>query len=356
MENHLDIDLLTETLDQLPIGVGIFQVHDLTDIKSIRYVFMNKVILYEMRKEREEVFGKRILDVAPEAFEIEGGLLVMETYRKVAAEGKSINLGLVEYSNHMVAGTYDCSVHYIRDNYVYVKLQNVTDLQHFQNKNHELTEFAHMLVHDLKSPLNTVSGLVKLIEKKIDGGDQYLNDVIAQILRATSRMTQQVNDLLEYNVVGKKGELTQVDCNQLLGEVQQDLAYKIGESNATFIVGELPVVIAYETELRLLFQNLINNAITYIRTGVTPTISIEAKQENGWTFYIKDNGIGIADEHKDKIFKAFHRLHSRSVYEGTGIGLAHCRKIVDLHEGEIGVSSKLGEGSTFYFSIPNQVH
>ena len=100
-------------MDDLPHGVGIFQVVNLNDIKSIQYVFMNKIILHEMRKKREEVFGKKIIELAPEAYSHEGGLQVIKTYRKVAEERGSINLGLVEYSNHMVAGTYECSVHHI---------------------------------------------------------------------------------------------------------------------------------------------------------------------------------------------------------------------------------------------------
>lgn len=123
MENLLKIDNLIRIIDDLPIGIGVFKVTDLNDIKSIRYVFMNKVILYEMGKQKEEVFGNRIIEVAPEAFDHEGGLLVMETYHKVAVEKGSVNLGLVEYSNQRVAGIYECSVHHLFENYVYVLLQ-----------------------------------------------------------------------------------------------------------------------------------------------------------------------------------------------------------------------------------------
>lgn len=129
MDNQFSLDILTKTFDDLPTGVGIFKVLDVDSINSIQYVFMNKVVLYEMRKNKEEVFGKLISEVAPEAYEHEGGRMVMETYRKVAKEGGVVNLGLVEYSNHMVAGTYECSVHHIQDNYVYVMLRNVTELE-----------------------------------------------------------------------------------------------------------------------------------------------------------------------------------------------------------------------------------
>jgi light-regulated signal transduction histidine kinase (bacteriophytochrome) len=358
MENSINLEILTKTLDDMPVGVGIFQVEDLTDIKSIRYVFMNKVILYEMRKEREDVFGKKIIEVAPEAYEHEGGRLVMETYRKIASEGGSVNLGLVEYSNHMVAGTYECSVHHIKDNFVYVMLRNVTELEQTKNeleqKNNELSQFAHLVSHDLKAPLNSISSLIELIKDEYQGHfDSSLKELFGNISGATMRMKSLITDLLDLSGLGKGKKLTQVDCQKLVEVVQQDLAATIKESGAQIEVGELPQVQGYETELRLLFQNLINNAIKFSKTNVQPQITITAEKQDNWTFYIQDNGIGIANEHKDKIFDAFERLHSSSEYEGTGIGLAHCKKIIDLHNGEIGVTSAVGEGSSFYFTLPN---
>jgi len=113
-------------------------------------------------------------------------------------------------------------------------------------------------------------------------------------------------------------------------------------------------MVAYQTELRLLFQNLISNAIKFAKKETDPTIHISAEKQGGvvWKFAVKDDGIGIDPKHKDRIFTIFQSLNSRDQYEGTGIGLAHCRKIVDLHEGRIWVDSELGKGSTFYFTIP----
>ena len=128
MKDLLNLEILTKTMDDLPVGIGIFQVQDPNDLKSIRYIFMNKIILHEMRKKREEVFGKLIIEVAPEAYAHEVGLKVIETYRNIAVDGGSVNLGTVEYSNEEVAGIYECSVHHIQDNYVYVMLRNVTEL------------------------------------------------------------------------------------------------------------------------------------------------------------------------------------------------------------------------------------
>lgn len=357
----LDIDILAETIDDLSVGVGIFYVENLNDLKSIRYTFMNKVLLYEMRKERDEVFGKRIIDVAPEAFEHEGGMLVMETYRSVAENGGSVNLGLVEYSNEMVAGTYECSVHYIRDNYVYVMLRNVTELEQAKNEleveNKELNQMAYLVSHDLKAPLRTISSFITLLnDRHTEQFSEEALKLFTYISTATERMVNLVTDILDYSIVGKGKKLSEVDTAKLIREVQEDLSVIIQESNTTFeVIQDLPVLTGYETELRMLFQNIINNAIKFRKKNTAPVIKIYAEKKNGWTFFIQDNGIGIDEEHQGKIFDVFQRLHSKSDYEGTGIGLSHCKKIVDLHNGKIGVTSNVNEGSTFHFSIPDSL-
>lgn len=357
MEDLLTSKILAKTFDDLSIGVGIFQVHDLKDITSIRYVFMNKVLLYEMRKSQEDVLGKRIIDVAPEAYEHEAGLMVIETYRKVAEEGGVVNLGLVEYSNHMVAGTYECSVHHIENNYIYVMLRNVTELEQTKNeleqKNKELSQFAYMASHDLREPLRTISGFSKLLQDRYQGKlDDKANTLLSFISEATGRMRNLITDLLDYSSIGQGKEMTAVDCQNLVDVIQQDLQSLINDTNTTINVGELPKVQGFQTELRLLFQNLISNGIKFSKPGIAPEITISAEEGDGWTFTVQDNGIGIAEEHKDKIFNAFQRLHTRTEYEGTGIGLAHCKKIIDLHKGKLWVTSTPGEGSIFSFRIP----
>lgn len=351
------VDILSKTFDDLPIGIGIFHVEDVDDIKSIRYVFMNKVVLYEMRKDADEVIGKKIIEVAPEAFEHEGGVMVMETYQKIAKEGGSINLGLVEYSNHMVAGTYECSVHHIEENYVYVMLRNVTDLEQAKNelevKNKELSQFAYIVSHDLKEPLRNFKNITEILRDDYkDVIDDEGNKLLNFISGGTNRMIQIINDLLDYGSVGKQKEITAINCNELVNIILQDLGSLIKDHKANIIVNNLPTINGYRTELRLLFQNLINNAIKFNKPGENPRVEISAEQKDGWTFSVKDNGIGISTENKDKVFNVFERLHSKSEYEGTGIGLAHCKKITDLHGGKIWIESDLGKGSTFYFNIP----
>ncbi|PHR44768.1 MAG: hypothetical protein COA32_14215 [Fluviicola sp.] len=165
-------------------------------------------------------------------------------------------------------------------------------------------------------------------------------------------MRKMVDDLLDYSSVGQGKEMIEVDCNKVVDDVIKDLEAVIEESNTTIEVAELPKIKGFESELRMLFQNLINNSIKFSKSGVAPVIKISAKESDSWIFAIQDNGIGIEEEHIDKVFNVFQRLHTRSEVEGSGIGLAHCKKIIELHKGDIWIDSKPGEGSTFYFKIP----
>ncbi len=355
----LTLDILTRAFDDLPMGVGIFHVPDLADIESIRYVYMNKVVLYEMRKTKEEVIGKRIIEVAPEAYEHEGGKIVIETYRRIAEKGGVANLGLVEYSNHLVAGTYECSVHHIMKHYVYVVLRNVTELEQTKNelqeRNKELSQYAHIASHDLKEPLNTISGFLSLLEEEYaDKLDEEAQNLMGYINQTTGRMRRLIDTLLEYSTMGQGETLSWVDCEEMLENIKQDLSVKIEASRAKIEVNNMPKLQGYATELRLLFQNLICNSIKYTAAGVIPHVVISATKENGaWLFSVQDNGIGIAKKDQTKIFSIFERIRAKKHTEGVGIGLAHCKKIVELHQGKLWVDSEPDCGSTFYFTISN---
>ena len=352
-----NLEILTKTFDELPVGVGIFQVPDFDDLKSIRYVYMNNVILYEMRKEKEEVIGKKIIEVAPEAFEHEGGRLVMETYRNIARDGGSINLGLVNYSNEMVAGTYECSIHHIQDDYVYIMLRNVTELEQTKNeleaKNNELNQMTNIVSHDLKDPITTIISIIQIVEdqykKKLD--DQGKN-LLHLITKSAERMRTLISDLLDYGNIGQEKEKVTVDLNELIAMIQEDLNSKIKDNNVSIDIGKLPTIEGHKTELRLLFQNLISNAIKFSKPDEDPAIKISAKKTDHCIVSIQDNGIGIPEDQINKIFNIFERLNGFK-YEGSGIGLAHCKKIIEQHGGEISVESKLGEGSTFHITLPN---
>ncbi|TLP80123.1 PAS domain S-box protein [Maribacter sp. ACAM166] len=222
-----------------------------------------------------------------------------------------------------------------------------------KTKNKELEQFAYIASHDLQEPLDTVSCFAKLLEEEYKGkldsnADRYL-DFIQQ---STKRMKSLITGLLEYSRIGGKRKLEKVNCNKLLAFIEEDLHVLIQEKEAVITCEELPELLAYPIEMKQLFQNLISNALKYSQHNVPSIIHISTKKlKDGWQFKFMDNGIGIEEEFKEKIFIIFQRLHNKEDYEGTGIGLAQCRKIVTMHNGEIWMKSNLNAGSAFYFTI-----
>lgn len=227
-------------------------------------------------------------------------------------------------------------------------------VQLLERKNHELEQFTYVASHDLQEPLRTVNSFSELLHQKhMEGDDEESKKYTRFIIDASTRMSQLVKSLLDHSLIGSKKELTMIDCNSLIKAITNDLNSSITETNTVFEVDDLPQIQGYEVEFRVLCQNLITNAIKFRKKDVTPIIKISSHREgNQWLFSFQDNGIGIAENHKERIFVIFQRLHSKTDYKGTGIGLAHCRKIIDLHGGRIWVESELNKGSIFYFTIP----
>ena len=221
--------------------------------------------------------------------------------------------------------------------------------------NRELEQFAYVVSHDLQQPLQSVTGFVKLLQLKYEIMlDEVAQDYLNRIYETGTRMQRLIQDLLTYAQVDRQGEALQpLDCNQILEQVLDNLQGAIAAKNATLTYDSLPQILGSETQLMQLFQNLISNGIKFVPSDVTPTISIASvRHKNQWQIGVRDNGIGIEAEHLEKIFEIFQRIHSTQKYPGTGIGLATCKKIVERHGGRIWVESKLGEGTTFYFTLP----
>lgn len=223
-------------------------------------------------------------------------------------------------------------------------------------KNKELEQFTYIASHDLQEPLRTVTSFTEFLAAnymhKIDNQGKQS---IQYMLDATERMRNLVKGLLDYSRIGANTEKENVDCTLMLNEIKNDLATIISDHNAHIVINNLPRNLkAHGMELRQLFQNLLTNALKFRKDNSAPEIYVSSvKRKTYWDFSIKDNGIGIAKEHQKRIFKIFQRLHASSQYKGTGIGLAHCQKIVELHQGKIWVESEIGKGSTFYFRIPH---
>ncbi len=193
-----------------------------------------------------------------------------------------------------------------------------------------------------------------LLAKRYKGKlDTDADEFIGFAVDGAKRMQGLIQDLLAYSRVGTRGkDLAPTDCEAVLADSLQALKFAIQDASATVTHDELPTVVADETQLGQLFQNLIGNALKY-RNSKAPVIHFGARRDReSWIFSVHDNGIGIDLQYADRIFVIFQRLHTREEYPGTGIGLAVCKKIVERHGGRIWLDSELGKGSTFYFSIP----
>ena len=222
--------------------------------------------------------------------------------------------------------------------------------------NKELQDFAYVASHDLQEPLRMVASYTQLLQERYRGEfDEKADKFLHYASDGAKRMQNLVNDLLAFSRVGTHGkEFKNVDCNLVADQAIANLQVAVEKTGADITHDSLPVVVGDEGQLIQLMQNLIVNALKF-RNEDAPRVHISARKYEGggnWIFSVKDNGIGIEEKYKEKIFVIFQRLHSRSAYPGTGIGLAICKRIVQRHSGRIWFDSKEGRGTTFYFAIP----
>lgn len=246
------------------------------------------------------------------------------------------------------------------ENHVLAIFNDITENNKIKNaiqeKNKELEQFVYIASHDLQEPLRTVSSFVDVLYEDFPNIDSDAKTYLSIINESTQRMRRMVQDLMDHSRLNKKLKFENVITADIIKHIINDFSLAIKESKAVLEIGALPIIYGSDIAIRQLFQNLISNALKFKRNNVAPLVSIECKElEEYWQFSVTDNGIGIAEKNLNKIFKIFQRLHSETDYKGTGIGLANCKKIVEIHGGRIWVKSKLDEGSTFYFTIKKQL-
>jgi PAS domain S-box-containing protein len=223
-----------------------------------------------------------------------------------------------------------------------------------ERSNKELAQFAYVASHDLQEPLRMVASFVELLAKRYQNQlDERANTYIKFAVEGASRMQSLIQGLLSYSRVHTRGkEFESADCNEVMGEVLSNLSRMTAEKGATITCESLPVVKADRTQMVQLFQNLLQNAMTFHGTELCQ-INVGVHTEKGeHVFSVKDNGIGIEPQYFERIFAIFQRLNPRNKYPGTGIGLSICKRIAERHGGRMWVESQPGEGSTFFFSIP----
>jgi PAS domain S-box-containing protein len=231
------------------------------------------------------------------------------------------------------------------------KLKETINKLEISNK--ELEQFAYVASHDLQEPLRMVASFTQLLERRYkEKLDEDADDYIGFIVEGANRMKDLIDDLLAFSRLNtEKKEFESTDLNQILENVLSNLKSTIEEEDAHITNDKLPVINCDSSQISQVFQNLISNSIKFHQTPPRIHISVE-ENDNEWILEVNDEGIGIDTENQQKIFDVFSRLHTRDEFEGTGIGLSICKRIVERHGGRIWVKSETGKGSTFYFTIP----
>ncbi len=334
---------------------------------------MGEIVLLNLQAEkqfgysRDELIGRKVTDIIPIGFaerlvadklrspeealaqEIGAGIELIAVRRDGGEFPIEIMLSPLESPDGMLvtAAIRDISVRKAAE------VDLMDKIAELKRSNEELSQFAYIASHDLQEPLRMVSSYTQLLAQRYVGKlDSDADEFIAFAVDGAMRMQRLIQDLLAYSRIGTAQiRVTRVSSQKVLATALNNLSGAIGDSGARITSDPLPTVQADELQLVQLFQNLVGNAIKY-RGEKAPRVHVSAVQKRGrWQFCVKDNGIGIEAQYYDRIFGMFQRLHNRSEFSGTGIGLAICRKIVERHGGEISVASVPGHGSTFCFYL-----
>ncbi|MDQ3775259.1 MAG: PAS domain S-box protein [Pseudomonadota bacterium] len=242
----------------------------------------------------------------------------------------------------------------LQDGYTLLEHRVAERTAELARSNGDLEQFAYVASHDLQEPLRAVAGCVHLLAQRYrDRLDGRAEDLMRHAVEGAVRMQALINDLLAYSRIGTRAEApSPTDCGAVLCDALARLRAAIAESGAEIKSDPLPTVMAEPTQMTQLFQNLVGNAIKF-RGDAPPAIHIAALRLAGeWRISVKDNGIGMEPEYADRVFRIFQRLHTRSEYPGTGIGLAICKRVVERWGGRIWIESAPGRGSTFHFTVP----
>jgi PAS domain S-box-containing protein len=307
----------------------------------------------------DEMIGKRAKDILPpewQALADEGRQRCLrgEAVRNweavvVAKDGRSIPVLVTAFLLRDEAGEPIGIANIVKD---------ISDLKRLaaelERKNEELRQFAAVVAHDLQQPLNGIAGFGYLLEQHFRGRlDAEADEYITYIIESVDRMQQLIRSLLSYSRLDEATAPSEpADCNFALAQARANLRSGLELSKATLTSDPLPVVRGDGSQLMQLFQNLVGNAIKF-RGAEAPRVHVAAvRQGDEWLLSVRDNGIGIADKDRERIFQIFTRLHEDDRYPGTGIGLAACKKIVERHGGRIWVESEPGKGSVFWFTLP----
>jgi PAS domain S-box-containing protein len=325
----------------------------------VDFVYLEINSAFERLTGLENVVGKKITEIIPGIKESYPE--VFEIYGRVALTGKPEK---IEIDFKPLEAWFSISVYSTEREYFVAVFDNITERKRAEGElkkrteelarlNAELEQFVYIASHYLQEPLRTVSNSSQLLARRYKGKlDANANQFIDYIVDGTTRMQEMIDDLLAYSKVMTRTKPFQpTNCETVFDQALVNIKEAVEESGALVTHDPLPTVMADASQMVQLFQNLLSNAIKFRKEKPHITVSAVLRG-NDWLFSVQDNGIGIAPEFMEYIFKMFEREYASSEYPGTGIGLAICKKIVERHGGRIWVESEQGKGSTFYFTIP----
>ena len=312
----------------------------------------------------EEFVGRKLWEIGPFK-SIEASKTIFSVLQ-VKDSIRYESLSLERKDGHRVEAEFMSNAYFAAERrLIQCNIRDITDRRRLEKlaeeqiaelarSNAELAQFGYVASHDLQEPLRAVASCVQLLQKRYSGQlDARADEFIAHAVDGIKRMGTLIEDLLAYSRVGSQAQpLVRTDCARALSNALDDLSVAIHESGAVVTQDPLPVLVADATQITQVFQNLVANAIKF--QGLEPAkIHVGAMLGGGFlTVTVRDNGIGMEEQYFQRIFEVFQRLHTRREYQGTGIGLAICKKIVERHGGRIWVESQLGQGSAFHFTLP----
>jgi len=365
VQNQVQLQLETEQIlkffiENTPAAVAMFD-------RNLNYLLTSKAWRRDYSLEEREIIGKHYYEISPDiplewrAIHqrcLQGKVEKIDEVELVRRDGTSMWLKWEAHpwykSNKMIGGMILFAEIITERKNIEIKMQKMID--GLKRSNSELERFAYICSHDIKEPLRTISSFIHLIYRHNAGNfDEITQEYFSYVRKGVERMRLLIEDILIYSKVDSNNlHHTIVSIGDLIEEIKETLASTIEENHVIIETGYLPEIYGDYTQLTQLFRNLIENAIKF-RSEKTPVIKIEATSLNGfWYFTIKDNGLGISEEYHQKVFQMFERLHGKEKYEGSGIGLALCKKVVESHGGsDIGVRSHKEGGAEFYFTLPS---
>lgn len=336
------------------------------DVETALIMECNQTLLNNTGFTKSEILEKTVYElyteksvdkikVAFEEFKITGKLMNAELSIKTKRGGEIDVLLKAEAIKDLEGNIISCNS----------SLSDISELNKTRNElektmldlesyNQELKSFVYLTSHDLQEPIVTVQSFLEVLKEEYQevlkgAGIEYIDFCV----EATGRMRQMVTALLEYLRMGQDHKVSKINFTVLIKKIMTSMDVSIKNMEAKISTGEMPELTLNDEEMELLFQNLISNALKFKRENIKPQITINAVEVDAfWEFTIADNGIGIEERQYEKLFQMFRQIHQRGVYEGLGVGLAICKKIVEKNGGRIWIESKVGEGSKFIFTLP----